>query len=345
MTANLDNPPVTMKNIAAMLGVSVSTVGRALADRPEISDAMKARVRSLAEQHGYVAHSAARSMRTGHSTLIGLIVPDVRNDFYGAAAMALAKCCEDAGYQMVLAATRDDPDSELKQVRSLVEARAAGMVIALSPSPRRETLALVRRLRSTELIRDVAGGDTPWFGIDDHRGIETATLHLLDGGHRRIGYVGGQETLSTGRDRLAGYAGAFAKRGLDVSAERVRTGPPDAQFAEKAMAELWSLAEKPTAVVAAGAGLTVGVLEAIGRLGINVPAELSVVGFGDAPWFRWWGPGLTTMALPVYELAYACGGHLLRRIERPGPVTDDQPPRYRAMHSPTLIVRGSTAHV
>ncbi len=328
-----------------MLGVSVSTVGRALADRPEISDAMKARVRSLAEQHGYVAHSAARSMRTGHSTLIGLIVPDVRNDFYGAAAMALAKCCEDAGYQMVLAATRDDPDSELKQVRSLVEARAAGMVIALSPSPRRETLALVRRLRSTELIRDVAGGDTPWFGIDDHRGIETATLHLLDGGHRRIGYVGGQEALSTGRDRHAGFAAAFARRGLDLPADLVRTGPPDARFAEKAMAELWSSAHRPTAVVAAGAGLTVGVLEAIGRLGIDVPAELSAVGFGDAPWFRWWGPGLTTMALPVYELAYACGGHLLRQIERPAPAADEKPPRYRAMHSPTLIVRGSTANV
>ena len=328
-----------------MLGVSISTVGRALADRSEISEAMKARVRALAEEHGYVAHSAARSMRTGHSTLIGLIVPDVRNDFYGAAAMALAKCCEDAGFQLVLAATRDDPDSELKQVRSLVEARAAGVVIALSPSPRRETLALVRRSLATELIRDVAGGDTPWFGIDDHRGIETATLHLLDGGHRRIGYVGGHEALSTGRDRHAGFVGAFARRGVDLPVDLVRMGPPDACFAEKAMAELWSLPQKPTAVVAAGAELTVGVLEAIGSLGIEVPTDLSVVGFGDAPWFRWWGPGLTTMALPVYELAYACGGHLLRRIEHPGPVTDEQSPRYRAMHSPTLIVRGSTANV
>ena len=119
-----------------MLGVSVSTVGRSLADRPEISDATKARVRELAEAHGYVAHSAARSMRTGHSSLIGLIVPDVRNDFYGAAAMALAKCCEDAGFQLVLAATQDDPDSELRQVRGMVEARAmSGCRRGASASP------------------------------------------------------------------------------------------------------------------------------------------------------------------------------------------------------------------
>lgn len=341
--SNLASPPVTMKDIADMLGVSVSTVGRSLADRPEISEAMKARVRALAEEHGYVAHSAARSMRTGHSTLIGLIVPDVRNDFYGAAAMALAKCCEDAGYQMVLAATQDDADSELKQVRSLVEARAAGMVIALSPSPRRETLALVRRSPSAELIRDVAGGDSPWFGIDDRRGIEAATAHLIGRGHRRIAYIGGQEELSTGRDRHAGFVAAFASHGLAAPTDLVRMGPPDASFAEKAMRDLWSLPERPTALVAAGAELTVGALEAVGSLGISVPAELSVVGFGDAPWFRWWGPGLTTMALPVYELAYACGGHLLRRIERRGADPAEPGPRYRAMHSPTLIVRGSTA--
>jgi LacI family transcriptional regulator len=334
-----------MKDIAGMLGVSVSTVGRSLADRPEISEGMKARVRALAEEHGYVAHSAARSMRTGHSTLIGLIVPDVRNDFYGAAAMALAKCCEDAGYQMVLAATQDDPDSELKQVRGLVEARAAGMVIALSPSPRRETLALARRSCSVELIRDVVGGDSPWFGIDDRRGIEMATAHLIDRGHHRIAYVGGQEGLSTGRDRHAGYVGAFVSRSLIVPADLVRLGSPDAIFAENAMRELWSLKEPPTALVAAGAELTVGVLEAIGSLGIGVPENLSVVGFGDAPWFRWWGHGLTTMALPVYELAYACGGHLLRRIEQQTTVTEDRGLRYRAMHSPTLIVRGSTADV
>lgn len=335
---------VTMKHLARILGVSVSTVGRSLADRPEISAAMKARVRELAEQSGYVAHSAARSMRVGHSSLIGLIVPDIRNDFYGSSAMALAKCCEAAGFQLVLAVTQDDADSELRQVRGLIEARAAGVVIALSPAPRRETLTLLARVPAVELIREVAGGAKAWFGIDDLHGIETATGHLLDLGHRRIGYIGGQEGLSTGRERLAGYRAAYAKAGLKVAPDLVCLGAPDAAFGDKALDDLWSGEKKPTAVITAGAELTVGALDAIGRLGIGVPRQLSVVGFGDAPWFRWWGPGLTTMALPVYDLAYACGGYLLRQIRRPERQAAGSPP-FRAMHAPTLITRGSTARV
>jgi LacI family transcriptional regulator len=332
---------ITMKDIARMLGVSVSTVGRSLADRPEISPATKARVRDLADRHGYIAHSAARTMRTGHSSLVGLIVPDVRNDFYGAAAMALARCCEDAGFRLMLAATRDDPDSELRQVRGLIEARAAGVVIAPSPAPRAETLALLSRAVSVELIRSSAPGASAWFGIDDRNGIEAATRHLLDLGHRRIGYIGGHEGLSTGRDRLAGFRAAFAAAGLSPSPALVRLGPPDAAFAERAFARMWQDGgDGFTALVTAGAELTVGALESIGRLNVDVPGRLSVVGFGDAPWFRWWGPGLTTMTLPVYDLAYACGGYLMRRLRETGA---DAGPAYRAMHAPVLAVRGSTA--
>jgi LacI family transcriptional regulator len=334
--------PVRMKDIATMLGVSVSTVGRALANRPEISDAMKARVRELAEQHGYVAHSAARSMRTGHSSLIGLIVPDIRNDFYGASAMALAKCCEAAGFQLVLAATQDDPDSELRQVRGFIEARVAGVVIAPSAAPRRETTAMLARVPTVELIREFAS--RAWFGIDDRRGIETATKHLLDLGHRRIAYVGGEDRLSTGRERLAGFRAAFQAAGLDPPADLMRLGPPDATFGEQAFGDIWSGDNRPTALVTAGADLTVGALEAVGRLGVSVPGDLSIVGFGDAPWFRWWGKGLTTMALPVYDVAFACGDYLLRQIKEDAPETKGAP-AYRAMHAPSLVVRGSTRHV
>lgn len=330
---------VTLKDLADILGVSVSTVGRSLAGRPEISERTRARVRALAEEHGYVAHSAARAMRTGSSSLIGLIVPDVRNDFYGSAAMALARCCEEQGFQLVLAATQDDPGSELRQVRGLLEARAAGVVIAPTAMPHRETRALLARTAAVELIRETNDGRA-WFGIDDRRGIEAATTHLLDLGHRHIAYVGGHEGLSTGRERLAGYRAAMKSAGLDEAGGLTRLGQPDAAFGEAAMQELWAQVARPTAVVAGGAELTVGMLEAIGRLGIPVPGQLSVVGFGDAPWFRWWGSGLTTMALPAYELAYSCGGYLLRQIRERA-----EHGRVRAMHSPTLKVRGSTTGV
>jgi LacI family transcriptional regulator len=187
-----------------------------------------------------------------------------------------------------------------------------------------------------------------WFGIDDRRAIAEAAAHLIGLGHRRIGFVGGHVGLSTGRARLAGFRDAHADAGLPPPDALLRLGPPDAGFARTAVADLIDAPERPTAILAAGAGLTAGMIEAAGARGLAVPAQMSLVGFGDAPWFRWWGPGLTTMALPAYELAFACGGALMRMIgARDGGEGGGAPAPapVRALHAPTLTVRGSTAHV
>jgi LacI family transcriptional regulator len=328
----------TLKDLAKALDVSVSTVARSLQDSPQISEATKARVREAAAELGYVVHSAARAVRLGRSSLIGLIIPDVQNEFYGTLAKALAQCCDAGGFQLVLAITEDNAESEARQVRALSEARAAGIVIVPSPAPRRETLALLRRMTAVQLIRCVDGLEAPWFGIDDEAALAQATEHLLGLGHRRIAYIGGPVALSTGQARLAGYRAAFARRGLEAPASLIRLGMPRPDFAGQAFADMWTGADRPTAVVTGGARLTTGVVDAIGRLGLHVPGDLSVVGYGDATML---GADLTTVALPVREIALTCGEFLLRRI-RENAETDETTP-YRAMHGPTLAVRFSTA--
>ncbi len=330
---------VTLKDIARCLSLSVSTVARALTDSPEISEATKARVRATASSLGYVAHSAARAMRRGHSTLVGLIIPDIENQFYGTLAKAMAQCCDQAGHQLLLAITEDDPVSEERQVRALSEARVAGMVIVPSPKPLRNTLNLLVRGPWVQLIRQVSDVEAPWFGIDDEAGLYLATRHLIDQGHRRIAYMGGTLDLSTGRGRLKGYEQAFAATGLEVPRDLVRLGRPRMDFAADAFASLWQQADRPTAVVTAGSRLCAGVLEAIKHLKLAVPHDLSVVGFGDAPW---WYADLSTIGLPVREIAMACGEFLLRHIRdhRGG---DPNAPVYQAIHRPSLVLRASTA--
>jgi DNA-binding LacI/PurR family transcriptional regulator len=328
----------TLKDLAKALNVSVSTVARSLQDSPQISEPTKARVRNAAAELGYVVHSAARAVRLGRSSLIGLIIPDVENEFYGTLAKALAQCCDAGGFQLVLAITEDNAESEARQVRALSEARAAGIVIVPSPAPQRETLALLRRVTAVQLIRRADGLEGPWFGIDDEAALMQATEHLLDLGHQRIAYIGGPAALSTGQARLAGYRAAFAHRGLSAPDSLVRLGMPRSSFSGEAFAELWHSPDRPTAVVTGGARLTTGVIEAIGRLGLHVPADLSLVGYGDA---TMWGADLTTITLPVREIALACGEFLLRHIR--DDVSAEGTVPYRAMHRPTLAVRGSTA--
>lgn len=341
-SANRNGNRVTARDIAQELGVAVSTVGRALSDSARISEEMRARVRAKARELGYVPHSGARAMRLGTSTLIGLIVPDVENEFYGTVAKSLAECFRARGFHLILAVTEDDPDEELDQVRSLVEMRAAGLVIVPCPVPRRETRALEATLAVVELIRRTEPVEHPWFGLDDRAALASATDHLLALGHRRIAYIGGSPELSTGRARLDGFRGAFAARRLAPPDDLVRTGRPRPRFSAEAFEELWRAPDRPTAVVTAGARLAVGVMDAIGRLGIAVPHELSVVGFGDTPWFRW--AGLTTLSLPVRDISHGCGEYLLRTIEaaRRGESPARRAP-HTVSHGSELIVRRSTA--
>lgn len=336
---------VTMKDLASKLGLSVSTIGRSLDDRAEISEETKIRVREAADSLGYIRNSGARMMRTRQSNIIGLIVPNITNDFYAAAAMAMSKCFEDAGYQLVLAVTWDNPQSELNHVRGLLEARAAGVVIAMTASPMKETLTLLERMLAVDFIRESGIAGRPWFGIDGWQGIARATRHLLDLGHRDIAYIGGQGDLSTGRARVAGFRSAFQEAGLDCPEDLIRTGRPDTEFGNHAMLDILGR-RQPSAVIAAGAELTVGIVDAIGRRGLAVPDSISVIGFGDAPWYRSWNGGLTTMALPTYDIAYACGGYLLRRIE--SQKADRQAVEavpFRALHGLSLIERATTLAV
>lgn len=302
---------VTLKDIALRLNLSVSTIGRALTGDPQISEKTRERVRATASELGYVAHSAARAMRSGRSTLIGLIIPDIQNEFYGTLAKALAEVCSAAGFQLVLAITEDDPLSEERQVRVLLEARVSGLVITASPRPTRDTLTLLNRGPCVQLIRRVSQLGAPWFGIDEEAALCEGTAHLIGLGHRRIGYLGVSTSLSTGRSRLAGYQRAFEDAGLACPEDLIRLGQPRASFGASAFGSLWDTSDRPSAIVAAGARLTVGMLQDATERGVAIPEHLSVVGYGDAPW---WNPRLTTISLPVRDMALACGEFLLRRI-------------------------------
>lgn len=335
------NRPVTMKDLARSLNLAVSTVARALADSPQISHETKALVRTAADEAGYVADSAARAMRRGTSSLVGLIVPDVQNEFYSTVAKAISDCCHDHGLQLVLSITDDDPDLELHHVRNLCSARAVGIVMVASANPARETMRLLRVTPHVQLVRKCPKVESDWFGVDDVAALQQATRHLIELGHTRIAYVGGSTDFSTGADRLDGFRRAHEDAGLDIAQAVVEAGGCDSEFAYAAMARILSRpGPRPTAVVTAGARIAVGAFDCLRARGVEIPGEMSFVGFSDSPAFRWWGDGLTTIGLPVREIALACSAFLLRRagLQQPANALP-----YQAMHAPTLIVRGSSA--
>lgn len=329
----------TAKDVAALLGVSVSTVGRALSDDPRISAETKARVVRAAETMGYVANQAARMVRGVPSDIVGVVVPDISNVFYATIAHALSETLARSGHHLMLGETADDPAAELRQVRGFVAARVAGVIVVPTARPAAETVRLLGGVPHVQLLRNVGGLSPHWFGIDDEQVLRTATEHLTGLGHRRIAFVGGTEALPTGAARLRGFREAIAGASLAVHPALLELGPPSSmQHGRDAVGRLLERPDPPTGIVTASVPATRGVLEALLERGTGVPGEVSVVGFGDEAGWSWWGPGLTTVSLPVQDLATACARWLLDRLTRP---TGDVTP-FSSTSPGVLTVRGST---
>jgi DNA-binding LacI/PurR family transcriptional regulator len=332
----------TTRDIAARLNLSVSTVGRALADDPRISAPTRFRVKQAADELGYVPNRAARMMRGVRSTVIGLVVPDVRNSFYSTVAHALTETMRSRDHQVMLCETGDDRRTELRQIQDLSAVQVAGVVIVPTLRPHPDVRRLLQAIPHVQLNRRVPGLSPHWFGIDDRGVTHTATQHLLELGHRRIGYIGGGVDTSTGAARLAGVRDAISQAGLPVECGVADLGEPSqSTHGGDALRRLLDSAEPPTALVTGTVQMTVGVLAAAHQDRVPVPGRLSIVGFGDEPAFSWWGPGLTTVALPVHELATACGVWLLHRLQTDGDAASPAP--FASASPGTLIVRGSTS--
>jgi LacI family transcriptional regulator, repressor for deo operon, udp, cdd, tsx, nupC, and nupG len=330
---------ITLKDIADRLDFSTSTVGRALADHPRISRKTKELVRATANELGYVANRAAQVMRGGSSHLVGLLVPDVRSTFYSMVAQNLSKCFESNGFHLALSINDDDREKELAQVRELVSARVAGIALVPTAAPKRETLKLLRTVPHVQILRQIpALGD--WFGMDEESAILGATNHLLELGHRRIGYVG-DVMFPTGKVRYAAFCRAMSEAKLKVDKSLVELGNPNRQFGAEAVSRLVASRPGPTAIMVTSVQTTLGAAEQLAAELVEVPRSVSMIGYGDGDWHQWWGPGLTTLRLPVEDLATTCGLWFLNSLQTSRWSLSKEP--HISMSSISLVKRGSTA--
>ena len=295
--------PVTIKDIAQALGISHATVSRALHDSPLISRSTKDRIRAMAEEMGYVPDAAARVMRGGASNLVGFILPDVQNHFYSAIAKVLAEAVSAQGQQLVLAISGDDPEQELRHVKELRRARAQGIIITPVASMLPETATLLNEMRVVQLVRSHPDILADVVTAQDAAATRLSTSHLLALGHRRIAYLGGgSETLSTGVHRLEGYLSAMA--GVADAQPAHRLVPPHPENGYQASLDLLRAPPAPTGLVIGSSQLALGVLRAVRELGLSVPGDLSLVSYDDPDWHQLWGPGITTIALPIQTMAH-----------------------------------------
>lgn len=329
---------VTIKDIAAHLGLSHATVSRALNDHATTNIETKRRVHEAADELGYVRNTNASALSGAASRLVGFIVPDVKNEFYSTVAKVIADRCARAGLQMVLAISEDDPKLEHQHVLALRQARAAGVVITPTAGLIERTRDLLQPVAAVQLVRTHPLLEGSRVGMDDCDGVRLATEHLLELGHKRIGFIGGFEALTTGRARRQGYEEALAAADVAFDDSIALLGPPRSTFGGEAIRKLVEEARDISAVVVAGPQLMLGALSHIQELGLQIPRDLSIVGYGDSEWFSIWGPGLTTITLPIAGIGAAAAEALFNALES---LPEKQ--RVDTIFKARLTKRGSTA--
>lgn len=277
--------PVKMKDIARDLGVSVVTISKALRDHPDISKATRERILLKVKELGYRPNLTARSLVTGRSSLIGLIVPDLIHPFFADIAKGLSLAMRRQGYFLVLSSSEEDPDLEREEIEQMLAHRLDALIVASCQSSP-ESLRMVQQGDTPLVLLDRSFKELPSYfvGSDDYAAGRLATEHLLAVGCQRIAHIRGPEN-SVGQRRLKGYLDTLKKHGVEMPAEYLIQAPrADVEGHQNGIAALRCLLElnrSPDGIFCYNDIVAMGVIaEALSR-GIAVPKDVAVIGCGN----------------------------------------------------------------
>jgi LacI family transcriptional regulator len=273
-----------MKDIARDLGVSVITVSKVLRNHPDVGDETRERVLSRVKELDYHPNLAARSLVTGRTYLVGLVVPDLLHPFFAEIAKSLSDVLRGSGYYLIISSSEEDPDIEEQEIHQLLARRLDMLIIASCRATVDPFFRIEKQQTPYILIDRVLPGLTANFiGVDDEAVGRLATQHLSDIGCRRIAHIRGPET-SPGKGRVDGYKQALAKAGLKIDGYIITEPKGDVEAKEHgadAMRQLLSLKPRPDGVFCFNDPMAMGAMNYALDQGIRIPEDVAVIGCGN----------------------------------------------------------------
>lgn len=330
----------SIREVAKRAGVSLGTVSNVL-NRPEIvAPETRQRVQRAIDEIGFVRNGSARQLRAGRSQHIGLIVLDVANPFFTEVARGVEDLANQAGYVVILCNSDDSEEKESNYLRVLEEQRTLGVLITPVQSDasylqrfRQRGIAIVLLDRPSR-IKDLCS-----VSVDNVRGGEIAVMHLLEAGHRRIGFVHGPLSIRQIADRRRGMIRALKAAGLDPEHAMIdiTMQTQSAREGEACLEQLLRADRAPTAVFCANDLLALGLMRGLIKRGISIPGDMALVGYDDVEFASVLATPLTSIRQPKYELGNAAAELLLDEANNP---TTHQ--HQHIVYQPELIVRESS---
>lgn len=335
---------VTIKDIAKALGLSTSTVSRALRDSYEISPETKKLVLEYAEKINYQPNPIALSLKERRSRSIGVIVCEIANPFFSQVINGIESVAYQHGYNVIIAQSRESYDREILNLQYLTSRSVDGLIISVSTETRDFSLLKELKEKGLPIVffdRIVDEIDTHKVIAENFRGAYDATTHLINCGYKRIASISNPDTLSITKERLAGYTTALTDHRIEVDTSLMKYcqhGGMLPEETEAAMIELLDDAIPPDAIFTAADKLTTGCLRFLRGRNILVPAQMGLMGFSNTDLTELLEPPLSIIKQPAFEMGKVATDLLLNVVESKRPVTDFE----TKVLATEIIVRGST---
>ncbi len=335
---------ITIKDIAKALGLSTSTVSRALRDSYEISPETKKLVLEYAEKNNYHPNPIALSLKERRSRTIGVIVAEIANSFFSQVINGIESIANSKGYNVIIAQSRESYDREMMNLQYLTSRSIDGLIISVSTETKDFSFLKELHQKGMPIVffdRIVDEINTHKVTADSYKGAYDATTHLIKTGHRRIAAVANMAFLSISKERLGGYRAALEDNGLPVNENMIRHchhGGMILSEVEDAVNDLLQQTEKPDAILATSDKLTTGCLRVLKAKKIKVPDEIGLIGFSNTDLTELLDPPLTIIKQPAFDMGELATTLLLDLIESKRPVTDFETKTLGT----ELIIRGSS---
>jgi LacI family transcriptional regulator len=313
---------ITLRRIAREAGVSIATASRAIRQPDLVSPETRDRILSLVRSYGYVPDAIAASFSSRRSGVVGLVIPTLSNSIYAAFAQALQSVLQASGRRLLIASTGYSKELERDIVLKLVESRAEAVVFTgYEREP--DVYGVLRRYEIPFVVSWAVSSDPdiPSISFDNHEAAKGAVERLIGLGHRRIGLMCGITAVNDrAAARLAGYRAALKAHDINFDTQLVRECNFDASEGAVGLEQLVVSSPRPTAIFCANDVLAMGALFACQRLGLEVPRDLSIVGFDDLPITATTWPSLSTVRVPAVEMGRMVGDAILQAVDAGRPI-------------------------
>jgi LacI family transcriptional regulator len=310
---------ITILHVAEEAKVSKSTVSLVLQGSPLIRDETAERVREAARKLGYVYNRRAAELRRQSSNTVGVIINDLMNPFFAEVLVGIERKLVDAGYIVLMAHTHEDLVRQRAVLASMREQNAAGIVLCPALGTPR---SLAKEVQSWDIplvvmVRSLGPGSYDYTGSDNERGVLLAMRHLLDAGHKRIGFLGGRSGVVY-EQRLSGYRKALEAEAIALDERLIVESDPNRPGGRDAMARMLRLKPKPTAAVCYNDISAFGAMTALGDQGLRAGKDFALVGFDNVVDAAHSNPPLSTIDVRPGELGERAAAALMARIAQPG---------------------------